>query len=124
MKTEFAIELLRRGRRLAASVPPQRSGYLAWAGIYPLDASKCDLEAILTRYGFAPRLHTSQQAFRIRVFEIQESVAHSNTWFGENDLHSRADVVVIGEHDLMQAMERLGIPPDALDEPWKVDYPL
>ncbi len=53
--------------------------------------------------------------------DVNESLFSSDSCISEDDLHSRADLVVSGEESLMQELDRLGVPPDALELPYKVN---
>lgn len=123
MNMDSAIELLRRGRPLAASLVPQHNGSLAWAGVYPLDVTKPSTVAVMRRLG-ATLVSSDQPVFRVRVIEVNESLLRSDCCISEDDLHSRADLVVFGEEALMQELDRLGVPRDALEMPYKVNYPI
>jgi hypothetical protein len=109
MNTGSAIELLRRGRPLAARLVPQQSGFLAWVGVYPLDLAKPSTATVLLRLG-TTMVRSNWPVFRVRV--------------SEDGLHSRADLVVFGEEALMQELDRLGVPRGALELPYKVNYPI
>jgi hypothetical protein len=123
MNMNSALDLLRRGRPLAATVTPHRSGALAWAGVYPLDVSQPSTTAVLRRLGVTLS-HKDRPVFRIRVIEVGEHLLHSSACIGEDDLHSRADVVVEGEEALLNELDRLGVARGSLELPYKVDYPI
>ncbi|QSQ27349.1 hypothetical protein JY651_21640 [Pyxidicoccus parkwayensis] len=123
MNTDSALELLRRGRPLAVSLVPRNEGFLAWAGVYPLDPSKPSTAVVLRRLG-ATTVRSEQRVFRVRVIEVNESLLRSEACISEEDLHSREDRVVFGEEALMQELTRLGVPQDGLELPDKVNYPI
>ncbi|WP_155894090.1 hypothetical protein [Cystobacter fuscus] len=122
MNIESAFDLLRQGRSLAASLAPSLPGRLAWVGVYPLDPAKPSAAAFLSRLGQSPTY--DQPIFRVRVIEVSESLVREERWICEDDLHSRDDEVVVGENALMSKLARLGLSRDALEWPYKVDYPI
>jgi hypothetical protein len=65
-----------------------------------------------------------QPAFRVRVIEVEEGLLRADKWLCEDDLHSRADLIVFGEEALIQELARLGVARDALEPHWKVDFPI
>ena len=122
MNIESAIELLRRGRSLAASLAPLLPGRLAWVGVYPIDTTRPSSAAYLRSLGQS--LTYEQPIFRVRVIEVSESLVREDRCICEDDLHSRDDEIVVGEEALMSKLDRLGMSRDALEWPYKVDYPI
>ncbi len=123
MNIDSALELLRRGEPLAASLPPQEVGALAWAGVYPLDLTKRDTAPVLRRLGVVLKPE-DRPVFRIRVIEVRESLVLADVWLSEDDLQSRADVIVVGEEALLSQLDRLGVPKGGLELHYKVNYPI
>jgi hypothetical protein len=60
----------------------------------------------------------------VRVIEVSESLLRSDACISEEELNSRADLIAIGEGTLLKELERLGVPQDALELPYKVNYPI
>lgn len=123
MNLDLALRHLRKGNSLAAHVATERTGAVAWAGIYPLDLASAETRPLLRRMGFSVLPHRAP-VFRVRVIEVSESLLGENHWLCEDDLHSREDLIVVGEQALLDVLDRLGVPRDALEHPNEVDYPI
>ena len=123
MNTESALELLRRGRPLAAALVPQSRDRLAWVGVYPLDLNKASAAALIGRLG-GPVVLPGLPVFRLRVIEMDESLLRSESCICEDDLQAIADLLVVGEETLLNELDRLGVARDALELPYRVDYPI
>jgi hypothetical protein len=123
MNLDLALRRLREGNPLAAHVTAARTGTVAWAGIYPLDLASAETRPILKRMRVAALPHGAI-VFRVRVIEVSDSLLAEDRWLCEDDLDSREDLVVVGEQALLEVLDRLGVPRDALEHPDEVDYPI
>jgi hypothetical protein len=116
------LQWLHEGRILAgqlAATPPEHT---AWVGIYPLSMERPDSRALLARHGIAILLGADVRAYRVRVFEIADRIRE--TFFGDQDIQTKQDVVVFGDDALFTCLEELGVPLEILDSARRVDYPL
>lgn len=114
---------LRRGKTLAApfaAEDPSRSG---WIGIYPLDLSKPTTQAFLSSRGVAA-LPSAGPAFHIRTFEVDRASLDADKWLSEDDLRNARSYFAFGEDDLLAKLDALGVPIDALEPPFRSDYPI
>lgn len=123
MNIDLALSRLREGKSLAAHVAADRAGTVAWAGIYPLDLASAETRPVLRRLGVSVLPHGAS-VFRVRVIEVSESLLEEDRWLCEDDLDFREDLIVVGEQGLLDALDRLGVPRDALEHPNDVDYPI
>lgn len=61
---------------------------------------------------------------RLRRETLETGALSLDRWLCEEDLHSREDVVVVGEAALLDLLARLGVSTQALEHPSEVDYPI
>ncbi len=123
MLAEALLEWLHEGRILAGQLTTATAdSSTAWVGVYPLDADGPEAREVLSREGVAVLPGANIRAYRIRLFEIAESLRESN--FGEEDMTSKQSVVVFGDEALLAKLAELDVPLDILDSPRRVDYPM
>jgi hypothetical protein len=60
--------------------------------------------------------------YRVRVFEIADEMR--DKWFGEDDMKHKHDFFIVGDDELFEKLDELGIPIDCLDSARLSDYPL
>lgn len=56
--------------------------------------------------------------------EVPQVLIEEDASIAEGDLTNRVDEFAFGDEDLMQKLERLGVPTDALALPYKSNYPI
>lgn len=118
-----ALQLLQRGNPLAAVVPARRDDARAWVAVYPLSVGSADAEMHLRRFKLdAPPRSTAM--YCVRVIEVPQALLSDNRWLADEDVEHRHDVTVFDEDALWAELDRIGVGRDALEQHWKVDYPL
>jgi hypothetical protein len=122
MLTDGLLQWLHEGRVLAGQLPSKEPNNTAWVAIYPLDVSRPGTHEILAREGIAVVPGVDVRAYRIRLFQIADSLR--GTRFGEGDLTNKRSIVVFGDDALFAKLEELRVPLDVLDSPRRVEYPL
>jgi hypothetical protein len=122
MVAEALLQWLHEGGILAGQLRAVHLEHTAWIGIYPLNADRPDTREALEREGLAILPGADVRAYRIRLFEIPDSLR--DAWFGEDDLERTQSVVVLGDDALLKKLQELRIPLEILDSPRRVDYPL
>jgi hypothetical protein len=116
------LQWLHEGRILAGQLPATQPEHTAWVGIYPLSMDRRDSRTVLARHGIVVPPSADVRAYRVRVFEIADRIRA--TFFGEEDMQAKQDVVVVGDDALLRCLEERGISLQILDSPRRVDYPL
>ena len=123
MNRQAALEALHKRKLLAAAIESSLPGYGAWVGVYPLDPASSLTTEVLRQFGLLP-LPTIGRVYRIRAIEVELKLIEADVWFGEESITSRADLLAIGDDELFQRLAELGVGPDQLEQPYKVDYPI
>jgi hypothetical protein len=123
MSTNAILDLLRRGRMLAASIAAEEPNNLAWIGVYPLNPSIETVRQFLRNKGQAIPL-PNVRAYRVRRFEVDRRLIDEDKWIAEPDLKKAVDYFAYGEEDLASKLEEAGIQLDQLNNPSTVDYPI
>lgn len=123
MTIDAVLALLHRGKSLAACCAAAQENRLGWVGVYPLNLSRRETAVVLQRSGIAS-LHGDAPIFRIRKFEVDRQLILDDVSIGEEDLANAADILAIGDDDLQSKLQALGTAIEALDLPFKSDYPI
>ena len=119
----MAMELLRRGRPLAAPLPASDAEHYAWDGVYPLDPNVADTAALLRRTGLSNVLR-STSVYRVRHFEAARALVDADRSIGEEDLLVRADIIAISDDDLRAKLANLGLSIGELRQHYASNYPI
>jgi len=123
MNRQAALQVLHNMNSLAATIEPSRPGYGAWVGVYPLNLSDPMSVSVLRQFGLLPHPNIGR-VYCIRAIEVELKLIEADVWFGEESITSRADLLAIGDDELFQRLTELGVGPDQLEQPYKVDYPI
>ena len=122
MTIEGLLQWLHEGRILAGQLEAVEPDHTAWVGIYPLSLERPGTRELLQREGIAILPGSSVRVYRIRLFEIADSVRETS--FGESDLKRAQSILVLGDDAFFAKLTALNVPLDVLDSPRRVDYPL
>ncbi|MFK4499147.1 hypothetical protein ABIF86_003438 [Bradyrhizobium japonicum] len=123
MSASAVLNLLRRGRLLAASIPADEPNNLAWIAVYPLNTAIDTVRQFLENRGQAIPM-PNVQVFRIRRFEVDRRLIEKDASIAEPHLEKAADYFAYGEEGLASRLEELGVQLDQLNNPSTVDYPI
>jgi hypothetical protein len=74
MPAEALLQWLHEGRILACQLPAEETDHAAWVGIYPLSMVQPGARELLAREGLAILPGSSVRAYRIRLFELADSL--------------------------------------------------
>jgi hypothetical protein len=116
------LQWLQEGRILAGQLETSTPGHTAWIGIYPLRLDRPGSHEVLAREGIAVLPGANIRVYRIRLFDISDSLRESH--FSQRDMTNKRSIVVFGEEALFAKLFEIGVPLDILDSPMRVDYPL
>jgi hypothetical protein len=123
MTRDAVVQLLHRGRQLAATMIASEEERIAWVGVYPLDPSRPDTPGVLRRFGVSV-FGDVGPVYRIRAFEVQRILIEADASISEEELTNKCDALAIGDADLEAKLRALGIDVDRLDLPFKSNYPI
>jgi hypothetical protein len=123
MTRDAVVQLLHRGRHLAAAIVAAEEGRMAWVGVYPLDPSRPDTSAVLRRFGVSV-LGGAGPLYRIRAFEVQTTLIEEDASISEEELTNKRDALAMDDEDLVAKLRTLGIELEGLDLPFKSNYPI
>ena len=121
MLTQALLQWLHEGRILAGRLPEAAPERTAWVGIYPLNRDRPGTRELLQREGIAILPGVEVPIYRIRVFELADSLR--DTFFTEADLERTQSVIVLGDEALCAKLRDLNVPLSILDSPKRMDYP-
>jgi hypothetical protein len=124
MDARAVMDILHRGKVLAASVPSTASSRLAWIGVYPLDASRPLTVELLRNQGIPVERAMHGPAFHVRVFEVDRRLIEQDACFAERELMNSRSYFAFGDGDLATKLRDVGLRVDQLDLPFKSGYPL
>jgi hypothetical protein len=112
-------------RRVALASPKAASDpkLRAWVGVYPLDTSEPSTIAMLRRQAFAV-FPNNRFVYRIRAFEVSIALLEADVSIGEPEMLNKQDYFAFSDDDLVRQLEDLGLPIEALELPYKSDYPI
>jgi len=122
MLRDALIQWLQEDRVLAGELTPTQEGRSAWVGIYPLKLNRQGTHSLLRRHGLVVLPGADVHVYRISTFEIADSLRE--TYFSEQDMENKQSFIVLGDDALFEKLKDLGISPEILDSPARVDYPL
>jgi hypothetical protein len=114
---------LHRGVALASLTAASDKTFRAWLGVYPLDTNEPSTAAMLRRQAFAV-LPNTRFIYRIRAFEVPIALLEAGTSIGEPEIVNKQDCFAFSDDDLVRQVERLGVSIEALELPYKSDYPI
>ncbi len=117
------INALHRGTQLAASVECDDPTLLAWVGVYPLDLSQPLTREFIRNKGVTI-FPSSGRAYHIRTFKVDRKLVEVDASIGEPDLVNSRSQFAFDDESLMAQLERLGVPVERLELPYKSDYPI
>lgn len=118
MLAETAIAILAQGQPLAARVAATQPDHHAWLAVYPAPGSRRDGPVILN--AAVP----ADLAVTVRVFEAPTSLLTPERWLAEGDIRRLHDVPVTSAAALADVLARFGLCVEALEQQWRVDFPL
>ena len=118
-----ALNALRRGQALAASIASSKPSHLAWVGVYPLDTTRETTQELLRNHGQAVPL-PSVHAYRIRTFEVARALVEQDFSIAEPELENKSNFFAFGEEDLAEKLRQLGVRLEELQLPYKSNYPI
>lgn len=119
---EALIQWLHEGRMLAGELTATKEGRTAWVGIYPLRLDRPGTITLLKREGLIVFPGADVRVYRVRLFEIADSLLES--YFSEEDMENKQSFIVLGDDALFEKLKCLGISPDVLDSHARGRYPL
>jgi len=114
---------LQGGIKLAAKFPSAIPGKLTWVGIHPLNPKKRDLLPLLRRF----RVDLPKECdvvFRIRKFDIDESIKTGEVWVGEDSFENKEDYFAFDVESVIVQLIKLGIRVETLKPERETDYPI
>ena len=120
--TSSPLQLLHRGKQLAANAIASSDEKLAFVGVYPLDLNRTEARQMLRRLGIiAP---AEGQLYRLRLFEIERTLVEQDVSIAEEHLSNVHDVFAHGDEDLVIKLEELGLTLNDLAQPYETLYPI
>jgi hypothetical protein len=123
MHRHAVFDSLHRGKPLAASKSSSDPQFLAWIGVYPLDLSNAMTREFLRNHG-VDIIPTSGRAYRIRSFEVDRALIEADASLSERELLNQTSALAFTEDELVSVLSGLGIQLEALELPYKSDYPI
>ena len=123
MHRHAVISSLHRGTQLAAAIESTDSRHLAWVGVYPLDLSRPMTQEFLRNNGITI-FPGSGRAYHIRVFEVERKLIETEVSIGETELVNSRSHFSFDDENLLAHLDRLGVPLERLELPYKSDYPI
>jgi hypothetical protein len=123
MHRHAVLSSLHQGTPLAAarsSSDPQR---LAWIGVYPLDLSSSMTREFLRNRGVQV-FPASGRAYHVRSFEVDRKLIEADASVSERELCNQTSALAFSDDELEKELYTLGIQVDALELPYKSDYPI
>jgi hypothetical protein len=122
MDPRWIVDFLTKGKPLFARIPATDPGRLAWVAVVPVmlppAGHPMGVLPYLRRHGYtAPPF----PAFAIQAFELAREVERGF----DTDLHevNRRDIFVSSIEEVAEVLKSLGSALEALDQPWKCDFP-
>ena len=123
MHQHAVFSSLSRGTPLAAPIESSEQQRLAWVGVYPLDLSK-HLRREFLRANGLDVFPSAGLAYRIRTIEVQRSLIETDVSIGEPELENTTSKIVFSNDELLRVLREIGVPIEALELPYKSDYPI
>ena len=123
MYRNAVLSALHRGTQLAASMECRDSRNLAWVGVYPLDLSEPMTKQFLRNRGLSIFPSTGR-AYHVRTFEVDRKLVEADASIGETELINAKSFFSFDEGELIVQLERIGVPLERLELPYKGDYPI
>jgi len=123
MRHNAALSALYRGTALAASVKSVRSDRLKWIGVYPLDLERPMTREFIRHQG-VEIFPLEGRAYRIRIFEVDRDTIERNENICEKDIYNQRSSIVFNDDGLIRELALVGIGIEALELPYKSNYPI
>ena len=99
---------------------PTRS---AWVGVDPLDLSQPRTREFLRNHGLSI-FPEAGRAYHIRTFEVDRKLIEADVDFGETALINARSSFAFDDTRLAEELEKLNVPLEHLEPPYKSDYPI
>jgi hypothetical protein len=117
------INSLHRGTHLAAELECEDPDRSAWVGVYPLDLSEPLTREFLRNKAIID-LPPSGRAYHVRTFEVDRTLVERDVSIGETELVNARSQFAFDDASLIDQLERMGVPVERLELPYKSDYPI
>tara|TARA_Y100001933_G_scaffold256860_1_gene302172 strand:+ start:196 stop:483 length:288 start_codon:yes stop_codon:yes gene_type:complete len=92
-------------------------------GVYPLDLSQQGSQDVLRWLG-VENFPLIGRAYHVRRFSIHIDTFGSDVFVGEPDLGDKVSRIAFSEEELDVQLRELGVGLEALDLPFRSDYPI
>jgi hypothetical protein len=123
MHLHAVFSSLHRGTQLAAAIDCGNSKHLAWVGVYPLDISRPLTREFLRNKG-VPIVPATGRAYHVRIFEVDRKLVEADASIGEKELANARSIFAFDDKGLVDQLDRIGVPLERLELPYKCDYPI
>ena len=118
---DFA-QYLNRQIPLAIDREVENSNMVGWVGIYPLDPTRDNVEALFERFKVTlPSIYC--KVYRIRVFEIPNDYDESH-WLAEEDLFNKSDYFACSISEVEEILQRLCVDSASFKPQGQTSYPI
>jgi hypothetical protein len=123
---------LHRGLMVAAEIECRDPTRLAFVGVYPLDLADPMTRQFLRNRGFSI-FPEAGRAYHVRIFEVERKFIELDVHIGETELLNPGTTSPVGEagslyafddESLIKQLDKLNVPVERLQPPWKIDYPM
>ncbi len=114
---------LYRGTQLAAAIASRNPTRLAWVGVYPRDLAQPMTREFLRNRGLSI-FPEAGRAYHLRIFEVDKNLVEADVSIGETQLLNPRSLFAFDDGSLIEQLDRLDVPVERLELPYKSNYPI